>query len=80
MLIRYLAPGGDLESKRVKINLYNAQGRTVAEILDRVVSAGQHQLTWNGKDKNWAELSPGIYTVVLRAGSLTAASRVSLFK
>jgi hypothetical protein len=46
---------------RVKVAVYDVSGRLVKEIADQVMTAGEHTLTWNGKDSRNEEVGPGIY-------------------
>lgn len=59
--IRFALP----ESQQVTIQVYDINGRLVAELLNNVTySAGNHQLTFDG-----AGLSSGIYLYTMRTGS-----------
>jgi hypothetical protein len=62
--IGYLAKVGD----KLIIRIYNAEGKLVATPVNEVVSAatsgspdGVNYFTWNGRDKNFKLVSPGLY-------------------
>jgi hypothetical protein len=45
----------------VKMSVYDISGRLVRTIADGDVQAGEHTLTWDGKDTFSRNVSPGIY-------------------
>ncbi|MEN7546892.1 FlgD immunoglobulin-like domain containing protein [Rapidithrix thailandica] len=48
---------------KVSINIYNGQGKVVRELLHAVSKgAGNHSVTWNGRDNNGNALPSGNYT------------------
>ena len=53
------------ESSKSKMNIYNLKGQKIKELLDETLSAGNHQVYWNGRDENNQTVSSGIYFVRL---------------
>ncbi|MBI4727356.1 VCBS repeat-containing protein [candidate division TA06 bacterium] len=47
--------------ERVRINIYNIEGRLVANLANTVQSSGQHQLKWEAKNASGSMVSSGIY-------------------
>ncbi|MCC5927169.1 MAG: fibronectin type III domain-containing protein [Bacteroidetes bacterium] len=63
------------EASRVEIDIFSLDGRLVAQLADREMQAGWHQLDFNG-----AQLSSGTYMYRLRAGDFTATRKLMLIK
>lgn len=59
------------EQSRVRVSLVNSQGRTVAELVNRQLSAGRHVAVWNT-----TEIAAGVYFVKVEA--LTGQSRAPM--
>ena len=58
---------------RVRLGIYDVQGRCVRELADEPQVAGRHAAAWDGKTSAGAELPSGIYFVRLElAGQVTA--------
>ncbi len=53
----------------IKVSIKDSSGRTVATLPASDRSAGNHFLTWNGKDSTGNTLPPGTYTIVAEAKS-----------
>ena len=47
----------------VKMSVYDISGRLVKTLTDGDVTAGEHTVTWDGKDSFSRDVSPGIYFV-----------------
>jgi len=63
------------EQQRVIIQLYNALGQTVGTVLDEVLPAGQHTVTFDGTDQYDNALPAGVYFYQLEATE-TASGRL----
>jgi len=59
----------------VNITVYDALGRTVAELVNGVQNGGSHQITWNA-----ADMASGAYFVRMNAGSYTNTQKLMLVK
>ena len=46
---------------KVKVNIYNLLGQKVKSIANQNYNAGQHQVSWNGKNSDKEKVSSGIY-------------------
>ncbi|HQG47061.1 MAG TPA: FlgD immunoglobulin-like domain containing protein, partial [bacterium] len=51
-----LARGG-----RVRLTLYDMLGREVKRLVDGTLSAGSHQILWDGTGRNGVKMASGIY-------------------
>ena len=54
-------------TSNIKLTIYNVMGQEIKTFESNGVSAGVHQFTWNGTNKNNEQVSSGIYIYRLRA-------------
>lgn len=50
----------------INVTVLNMLGQRVNELIDREMIAGQHTITWNGRDEHGAKSPSGIYFIVLK--------------
>jgi hypothetical protein len=60
-VIRFALP----ETAHITLTVYNGRGEQVRQIADQVYPAGEHQVTWTGKDASEIPVSSGMYLVEL---------------
>ena len=63
--IRYTLP----TASNVTLRIHNILGQHVRTLVNQPMSAGEHQITWNGTDTRGNEVSSGVYLIVMQAGS-----------
>ena len=68
------------ESGRVELDVYDLQGRLVKRLASRTYSAGEHQLTWYGRDDDGREVSSGLYLARFRSGGFEKTERLVLVR
>lgn len=49
------------KTRHVKISVHNILGQYVTSLFDDDIQAGDHSISWNGKDINQKDVSSGIY-------------------
>jgi len=54
--------------ERVRLSVYNLLGQRVRTLVDDVLGAGSHAITWDGRDVLDHDLPSGVYFLELRAG------------
>ncbi len=54
----------------VKLTIYSVRGRRIATLIDRELGAGKNTIRWNGTDDSGAEVGPGVYFYLVKAGSV----------
>ncbi|MBN1780463.1 T9SS type A sorting domain-containing protein [bacterium] len=64
----------------VTIQIVNVLGQQVRLISDREWSAGPHQVIWDGRNQQGADLPSGIYFMVLENGQRTTIKRMQLLR
>lgn len=58
---------------RVQVLVYNIAGEKVVDLLDQVLTAGNYQYSWDGRNYRNSILGNGVYFVLVKTptGSLT---------
>jgi len=67
-------------AENVQINIYNAKGQLVKNLVDAHKPAGLHRVTWNGKDSLENPVSSGIYFYRMTTGEYTSMRKMLLLK
>ncbi len=68
------------ERSAVTLTVYDVLGRQVASLVNAVLPAGEHTITWNGTVTDGQPAASGVYLYRLRAGTYTAARKMLLLK
>jgi len=68
------------EDIATEIVIYNIRGQRVKELLNKVVDAGQHEITWNGKDESGNNVSSGIFFCRIVSGTKSVVKKMILLK
>lgn len=68
------------EAGRVRLSIYNLKGQLVKQLLDSEVSAGNHQIVWDGKDERGSSVASGIYFYRMQSHNYQATNKMMLMK
>jgi hypothetical protein len=68
------------QSGEVKLAVYNVLGQHVTNLVDGVMNAGYHTVTWDGTDENGNAVSTGVYFVKMNVDGNTDTRRMTLIK
>jgi len=74
--INYTAP----VSGHVKLVVYNTLGRVVNTLVDNVVAAGKHTVTWDGTNSAGQQMATGVYFYTLETESFSQTKKMMLVK
>lgn len=72
--VRYVLP----EAGRVRLSVFDVQGRLVDTLVDDAVSAGEHFASWSGTREGGAPVSAGLYFVRLESDRVRRTTKVLL--
>ena len=64
----------------VELGIYDLQGRLVRQLVAETLSAGSHDVVWDGRDRAGRVTGSGVYLYRLRAGDLTETRKIMLVK
>jgi hypothetical protein len=67
-------------TSRVRLDIFDAQGRLVRTLLDEMRPAGRHQAIWNGTDLGGRRVASGLYFYRLRAGDYESVKKMTMVK
>jgi subtilisin family serine protease len=62
------------------LRVYNVLGQEVRTIVNGLLSAGNHTLTWDGRDNGGSEAASGVYLYQLQAGSKVQSRKMMLVR
>lgn len=68
------------EQGRVIVEIFNIRGGKIATLLDEDLSAGKHQVLWDGKDDNGKEAGSGVYLYILKTDTYNQTKKMLLVK
>ena len=68
------------EAGFARLAVYNISGQLVRELTAENLPAGRHEIVWDGRDMNGAQVSSGVYIARLAAGERTAVRKVTLVR
>jgi hypothetical protein len=63
---------------RARLAVYDAQGREVALLVDKVENPGTHAASWDGRDARGTPLASGVYFARLEAGGEVSSLKLVL--
>jgi len=64
----------------VSVDVYDLRGRHIRSLAAEQMTAGIHELEWNGRDTNNSPASAGSFVVRMRIGNITESRLVALIK
>lgn len=65
---------------RARLSIVDVRGRHLATLVDTLLPAGDHRVSWEGRDGQGRTLSSGTYVMVLEAGGQRLTSKLMLLK
>ena len=68
------------EPGRVRLEIFNLSGQRIHTLIDAEKRPGIHQVTWDGTDRNGAQMSTGPYLARLQTGAFTQVRKMLLLK
>jgi hypothetical protein len=66
------------EASHVTLAVYNITGQKICTLLDGEMTAGVHQVRWEGTDEFGSKVTSGIYIYQLIAGEFKQAGKMTL--
>jgi hypothetical protein len=65
---------------RVRITVYDVEGRVIRSLSDGMLPAGRQQFVWEGDDDAGRRVSPGIYFANVEAEAISASTKVIVLR
>jgi len=63
-----------------ELDIYNLKGQKIKNLLEEVISSGEHKIIWDGSDMNDRSVPSGIYFYKLRSGDKEETGKMILLK
>ena len=64
----------------VMVNIYDITGRLITTLVDKNLSSGYHEVSWDGTDTFNSTISAGLYIYSLRAEGVALTRKMVLMK
>ncbi len=64
----------------VQLDVFNIRGQKVCTLIDEKMNAGDHQVTWQGKDSEGKQLGSGVYLYKLSTPGMTDVKKMLMLK
>ncbi len=68
------------EPGKVRLQVYDLQGRLVKDLIDQTQDQGLYQATWDGANNQGQKAATGIYFVKIRINNFSATHKIMLIK
>ncbi len=68
------------QAERVTLEVYDMLGQKVRTLVDQPLSAGAHQVVWNGRNGQGASVASGVYLYRIQTGDQSQIRRMLLLK
>jgi len=65
---------------RVKLNVYDVQGRFMRELVNEEKSSGSYSVIWDGKDNSGNLVASGTYFYKIQSGEFIQVKKMTLLK
>ncbi|MBT4332526.1 MAG: T9SS type A sorting domain-containing protein, partial [Candidatus Cloacimonetes bacterium] len=67
-------------SSFVNVEIFNIKGQRVKQLVNEILSTGNHVTVWNGKDDNNKQAASGIYFYKMKTGEFQQSKKMLLLK
>jgi hypothetical protein len=78
--IPFTVPGSGGSSRNVVIAVYDVNGARVKTLASGALSAGRHEVRWNGRNERDENVASGVYFVRLSSGSFEDVRKIVLLR
>ncbi|MCF7913356.1 MAG: T9SS type A sorting domain-containing protein [Candidatus Cloacimonetes bacterium] len=68
------------EPQKIDLRIYNLKGQLINILCSETLPAGEHHITWNGKNRLEQDVSSGVYLALLKTASQQYVMKLILLK
>ena len=65
---------------QVSLKIFDVSGRLVRVLVDETLTAGRHEIIWNGTDESGTKVASGIYFCRMTAGTFAESNKMILLR
>ena len=69
-----------LAGEEIRLRIYNLSGQVVRVLHADVPGAGEHRITWDGRDQYGRPVASGVYVYSLQTGGRAVHRRMMLLR
>ena len=69
-----------IEPGNVRLIIYDGLGKTIRVLLNEYEAAGEHKISWDGKDDSENSVASGIYIYRLDSGNRSESRQMIMIK
>ena len=69
-----------VDAARASLRVYDVSGRLVRTLVDGALGAGDHEVTWRGRDERGSEVASGVYLYRLEADGVSRSRPMVLVR
>lgn len=67
-------------ASQVELSVYNVLGQKVVTLIDQQMAAGEHTVTWDGRNSDGGSVSSGVYFYRMAANSFVETKKMMMLK
>jgi hypothetical protein len=68
------------QAEHVRLDVFNILGERIATLVDEVIQAGRHTVTWDGTNDYGTPVASGVYFYRIQAGDYAASRKMIMMK
>ncbi|MFC1569358.1 FlgD immunoglobulin-like domain containing protein, partial [bacterium] len=68
------------KTTQVTVTVYDLQGKNIATLLEQSLTAGKHQVQWDGRNDAGNDVASGVYFYKVHAGQNVKSSKMTLLR
>jgi hypothetical protein len=68
------------QDSRVSLKVYNILGQVVNTLVDETLPAGNHSVSWNGKNERGTDVASGVYFYRIKADNYESIMKMTLLR
>ncbi|MFA7057332.1 MAG: T9SS type A sorting domain-containing protein [Candidatus Cloacimonadales bacterium] len=65
---------------QVRLSVYNIKGQIVETLINESLTAGTHEITWNGTNRNGSKVASGVYFYRISTDKTTITNKIVMLK
>jgi len=68
------------KNSKISLDIYTINGEHINNIVQQILSSGEHEYLWDGKDNNHQDLASGVYIYQLQNSEITLSQKMILLR
>lgn len=68
------------KAQPIEMDVYNLKGQKVRSLINKSMTAGEHKLSWDGKNDAGNSVANGVYFVKMKSGNAVQTQKLMLLR